>query len=127
MDIVTRFGLNEANGCTTPMETKVDWSINAQDMPLDEVGKYWYQAVIGSLIYLMLGTRPDLACSINKLAQFSSKPTERHWKTVKRIQRFVKYSAQTSLVLGKRDNIDFSHPVLGYFGTFRGVLLWRRR
>ena len=112
MDIVARFGLKDANGCTTPMETKVDWSVHKEDVPLDDIATQQYQAAIGSLIYLMLGSRPDLAYAINKLAQYSSAPTERHWKAVKKILRFVKYTSNTSLVLGKRPSND---PLVGYF------------
>ena len=100
MDIITRFGLKDANGCTTHMETKVDWSVRADDIPLDDMAKQQYQAAIGSLIYLMLGSRPDFAYAINKLAQYSSAPMNRHWKAVKRVLRFVKYTTHTSLVLG---------------------------
>ena len=112
MNIVARFGLKDANGCTTPMETKVDWSINKTDVPLDDIATQQYQAAIGSLIYLMLGSRPDLAYAINKLTQYSSAPTERHWKAVKRVLRFVKYTIHTSLILGKRSDND---PLVGYF------------
>jgi len=49
------------------------------------IGKKTYQAAIGSLTYLMLGSRPDLAFAINKLAQYSANPTERHWKGIKRV------------------------------------------
>ena len=111
-DIVARFGLKDANGCTTPIKTKVDSSIGEQDVSLDDMGKQRYQAAIGSLIYLMLGSRPDLAYAINKLAQYSSMHMEKHWKAVKRILRFVKYTSYTSLILGKRSDKD---PLVGYF------------
>ena len=37
-----------------------------------------YQTVIGSLLYLMLGTRLDLAFAVTKLSQFASNPSEDH-------------------------------------------------
>ncbi len=37
-----------------------------------------YQQVIGSLLYIMLGTRPDIAFAVTKLLQFTSNPTEEH-------------------------------------------------
>ena len=37
-----------------------------------------YQSIIGSLMYLMLGTRPDLAYAVGKLSRFSSNPSEEH-------------------------------------------------
>ena len=30
-------------------------------------------------MYLMLGTRPDLAYAIGKVARFSSNPSQDHW------------------------------------------------
>lgn len=35
-----------------------------------------YKKLLGELIYLMVQTRPDLAYSISKLAQFMSNPRE---------------------------------------------------
>ena len=37
-----------------------------------------YQSAIGSLIYAMLGTRPDLAFAISIILWFSSNPTNAH-------------------------------------------------
>ena len=37
-----------------------------------------YQLVIGSLLYIMLGTRPDITYAIIKMLQYSSNPSEEH-------------------------------------------------
>ena len=37
-----------------------------------------FQTVIGSLLYLMLGTRPDIAFAITKLAQHAANPSKEH-------------------------------------------------
>ena len=37
-----------------------------------------YQLVIGSLLYIMLGTGLDIAFSVIKISQFSSNPSEEH-------------------------------------------------
>jgi len=87
------------------MDTKENWTIMETDVVLGKEGKRTYQAMISSLIYLMLGTRLDLAFAINKLAQYYSNPTDRHWKGVKRILRFVKKTADTEIVLGRRNDI----------------------
>jgi len=67
----------------------------------------------------MLGTRPDLSYSVNKLAQYCANATERHWKGIKRILRFIKGTINTMLQLGNviRDQ-DEEVPrgaVCGYF------------
>ena len=37
-----------------------------------------YQQVIGSLLYLMLGTQPNIAFAVTKFSQFASNPTKEH-------------------------------------------------
>ena len=37
-----------------------------------------YQQVIGSLLYIMLGTRPDIAFAVTKLTQFAANPSKEH-------------------------------------------------
>jgi len=61
MQVLLRFGMEECAEVQTPMEQKEDWTVRKEDIPLNEEGKRQYQAAIGSLIYLMLGTRPDLS------------------------------------------------------------------
>jgi len=48
-----------------------------------------YQSMIGSLMYLVTGTRPDLAYTISVLTQFSSYPTDKYIKTAKHVLRYV--------------------------------------
>ena len=37
-----------------------------------------YQSVIGSVLYIMLGTHPDIAQAVIKMSQFSSNPSKEH-------------------------------------------------
>ena len=42
-----------------------------------------YLSMIGSLMYLMLGTCPDIAYAIGTLSQFSARPKLIHWEAAK--------------------------------------------
>jgi len=42
-----------------------------------------YQAIISSLLYLMLGTHPDIAFAVIKLSQFSANPSKEHYEWAK--------------------------------------------
>ena len=57
-----------------------------------------FQMVIGSLLYLMLGTRPDLAFAVTKLAQFASTPSEEHLNRALYICRYLVGTKNYSLV-----------------------------
>ena len=54
--ILKKFGMENANECATPMDPKEDWPPKEDSEYLDEAEKKTYQAAIGSLIYLMLGS-----------------------------------------------------------------------
>jgi len=42
-----------------------------------------YQSIIGSLMYAVTGTRPDLAHTVTLLSQFSSRPNEEQLQAAK--------------------------------------------
>jgi len=56
-----------------------------------------YQSMIGSVMYLVTGTRPDLAYTISFLAQLSSCPTDEHIKAAKHVFRYVNGTRNLSL------------------------------
>lgn len=41
-------------------------------------------------MYLAIATRPDIAFAVNRLAQFTQNPRQRHWTAVKRVFRYLK-------------------------------------
>ena len=47
-------------------------------LPVDEKLHTKYQQAIGSLLYLMLGTRPDITYAVTKMAQYAANPSEEH-------------------------------------------------
>jgi hypothetical protein len=64
-----------------------------------------YQSIIGTLMYAMTGTRPDLAFAVSKLSQFASNPNTEHWTSLKRILRYVQGTLQVGL-LYQGDQLD---------------------
>jgi hypothetical protein len=57
-----------------------------------------FQMVIGSLLYLMLGTRPDIAYSVCLLARFSANPSQEHLDKACYIVRYLAGTANYALV-----------------------------
>lgn len=71
----------------------------------------YFQSAVGSLMYLMVATRPDLAFAVHAVSQFMSSPSEEHLATVKRILRYVKGTMDYKLTLGASSN---NMQLLGY-------------
>jgi hypothetical protein len=67
------YGMTDAKSATTPLP--------ASYIPVPHTGstnpelQRRFQVVIGSLLYIMLGTRPDITYAVTKLAQYSANPT----------------------------------------------------
>jgi hypothetical protein len=59
--------------------------------------KVSYLIVIRSLMYAMLGTRPNLAFTVGLLGQFSAAPKRIHWETAKRVLRYLKATTNMKL------------------------------
>ena len=90
-----KFGLADANTVSTPADCNVKL-VKADDMskPIDQVE---YQSMIGSLIYIAMGTRPDIAQAVGAVSKFCCNPTEAHKTAVKRIFRYLKKTIQLAL------------------------------
>jgi hypothetical protein len=59
-----------------------------------------YQSMVGSLMYLMVATRPDLAYAVGAVSQYMAGPDEEHLAAVKRILRYEEGTTSYKLTLG---------------------------
>ena len=55
-----------------------------------QMRQYPYISVVGSLMYLALTTRPDIAYTAGVLARFNSNPGLAHWQAAKHALRYLK-------------------------------------
>ena len=61
------------------------------------MSKVPYTSTIGSLMYAMVCTRPDIAHAVGVMSRFMSRPRKQHWEAVKWILRYLKGSSDTYL------------------------------
>lgn len=59
-----------------------------------------YQQAIGSLMYAMIFTRPDIAFILGKLSQFMSDPAKHHGHVLKSLLRYLKSTVKTRIRYG---------------------------
>nr|GEX02267.1 retrotransposon protein, putative, Ty1-copia subclass [Tanacetum cinerariifolium] len=69
---------------------------------LDKEVKYMktvpYSSAVGSIMYAMVCTRPDLAHAVSVVSMFMANPGKAHWKAVKWILRYLKGALNIYLV-----------------------------
>eukprot|EP00253_Pinus_taeda_P010519 PITA_10519 len=51
----------------------------------EDMSRVPYASAVGSLMYAMVCTRPDIAHAVRVLSKFMSKPGKEHWTAVKRV------------------------------------------
>ena len=59
-----------------------------------------YASAIGSIMYAMLSTRPDVALALSLMSRFQSNPGMDHWTAVKNILKYLKRTRDMFLVYG---------------------------
>jgi hypothetical protein len=60
-----------------------------------------FRSVIGSLMYLAGGTRPDLTYSVNLLARYSNSPSKKHWDALDILIGYIKRTSDLTLTFGR--------------------------
>ena len=68
-----------------------------------EMCQYPYISIVGSLIYLALTTRPDIANATRVLARFNSNPGLAHWQAVKHVLCYLKGTSDHKLTYRPSD------------------------
>ncbi|XP_015948903.1 uncharacterized protein LOC107473830 [Arachis duranensis] len=94
-----------------------------------------YASVVGSLMYAMVCTRPDIAYAVGTVSYFLSNPGKENWNVVKWIMRYFKgttnlslsFGGEKPLLVGFTDadmagDIDSRNSTSGYLVKFVGEL-----
>jgi hypothetical protein len=85
--VLERCGMLNAKSAATPLPA--GYVPKPSEEPANPERRSRFQVVIGSLLYLMLGTRPDISFAVTKLAQYSANPSEDHLSKALYICRYL--------------------------------------
>src|SRR5260370_7723409 len=59
-----------------------------------------YLSAVGSLMYLAIGTRPDIAFAVGLLSRFNSCPAKVHWNAIQHVFKYLRGTVDFGLELG---------------------------
>lgn len=98
--LINQFLLEKARGVSAPLPTHMKFS--STDCPNNEesklkMSKIPYAEAVGSVMYLMLCTRPDLACNISLLSRLMRNLGKHHWEGIKWLLRYLVNTNQIQL------------------------------
>ena len=103
---LSKFGLEDANTVSTPADCNKLVKDDYVSKPTDQVV---YQSMVGSLFYVAMGTRPDIAQAVGAVSKFYRNGIEVHKTAVKSIFRYLKKTKNLALKYCNNDK-----PVMGY-------------
>jgi len=135
------FGLENASTVSTPFVPGL--KLGKEFCPTDEEAKAEmvnvpYRELLGLLMFIANGTRPDISYHVNILAQVANNPGRIHWEAAKRVVRYLKGTRDYKLTWGHSGGglvgySDASHgtedlgwkSMTGYtFIMFGGAVSW---
>ena len=116
--LLSRFNVGNAKTRNTPLRTHLKFSKRQSSQTEEEeshMSKVPYASAVGSLMYAMVCTRPDIAHAVGVVSRFLSNPGKEHWEGVKWILKYLKGTSKMHLSF-KRSNLTlqgFSDADLG--------------
>ena len=91
--ILNKFSKDDSSVARTPLDVNLHMFKNK----VESLSQLEYSRVIGSLMYLMSCTRPDIAYTVSKLSRYMSNPNDDHWKGIIRVLRYLRYTRDYGL------------------------------
>lgn len=101
--LLCKFGFESANAVSTP--------VNHQQVLEDEedsnVADFPYRQIVGSLIYLAIGTRPDISFAVGYVSRLMERPTQSHVTAVKRILKYLRGTQDYGIFFSSKNANNF--------------------
>jgi ribonuclease HI len=137
-DLLDQHGMTECKPLITPLSTATKLTKDGEPLDTSTSG---YSQLIGSLMYLSVCTRPDIAQAVGALARYMTAPTLAHWQAAKGILRYISGTASYGITFGGNGltleaycdadyagDIDTRRSTTGYVFTLGGgAISWSSR
>ena len=73
-----------------------------------------YASLVGSLMYAMVYTRPDIAHAMGVLSRFMSNPGKEHWTAVKQVFGYLRGTSDYGLCYQGRPGLERVLEICGF-------------
>ncbi|KAJ9552489.1 hypothetical protein OSB04_016534 [Centaurea solstitialis] len=86
---------------------------------LERMSRIPYASAIGSIMYAMICTRPDVSCALSMTSRYQANPGNDHWTAVKNILRYLRRTKEMFLVYGGAEELSVKGYTDASFQTDR--------
>ena len=140
--VLRRFNMHDAKPVSTPLASHFRLSsalCPESDYDIEYMSRVPYSSAVGSLMYAMVCSRPDLSHALSVVSRYMANPGKEHWKTVQWIFRYLRGTSNACLQFGNsRDelvgyvdsdyagDLDKRRSLTGYVFTIGGCAVsWK--
>ena len=106
--VLNRFSMEQSKKGFLPMSHGIHLSKTQCPTTTDErerMSKVPYASAIGSIMYAMISTRPDVSYALSVTSRHQTNPGESHWTAVKNILKYFRRTKDVFLVYGGEDEL----------------------
>ena len=99
-----RFSMDDAKGVSTPLAShfKLSKKLCPQTKAEEEqMIRIPYTIAVGSVMYVMVCSRPDIAHAVSLVSRYMPNPRKGHWEALKWLLRYLKSTSNVCLMYGK--------------------------
>ncbi|GAA0160348.1 hypothetical protein LIER_39023 [Lithospermum erythrorhizon] len=142
--VIKRFNMESAKSVSCPLGAQ--FKLSSKQCPVktednEYMKKVPYASAVGSIMYVMTCTRPDLRYAIVVLSRFLSNPGNEYWEGIKWILRYLKRTVELCIGYGRNTatlqaytdadmagDIDSKRSTSGYVFVFAGgAVSWQSK
>jgi len=102
--ILDKFKMDNCKAVFTPLAAHFRLSTECcpqTEEDIDRMSNIPYSSAVGSLMYAMVYTRPDLSHAVSVVSKYMHNPGKGHWEAVKWILHYVKGTVNKGLVFDR--------------------------
>jgi hypothetical protein len=97
LEIIDCFGMMDANPTCTPLPSSAEVHLIKYNGEASALEITNYQRIIGSLLYVQIGTHPDILFVVLHLAQYAANPSPQHLCLAKYVLSYLKGTSNLKL------------------------------
>jgi len=90
--VLAKFNMQDCNPQVIPANPSLEPQshlCSSEDGSSEKTLNIPYREAVGSLMFLAVMTRPDIAFAVGQVSRFLNEPSKSHWTAVKRIMRYL--------------------------------------
>ncbi|KAK8578797.1 hypothetical protein V6N12_069141 [Hibiscus sabdariffa] len=106
--VIKRFSMEESKRGFLPMRHGISLSKEmcpSTPQERERMSQIPYASAIGSIMYAMICTRPDLSYALSMTSRYQANPGEGHWTAVKNILKYLRRTKDVFLVYGGEEEL----------------------